>query len=118
MQLTQQQIQEQAEKYANEYHDAFIEGAKWMQEQEKWISVNDRLPEDNTMVLVWQKNITDKESSRVQKANYLSAGVFTIYPAVHTTIYKNTKGYRNYDLEGDLCKLTHWQPLPQPPKQD
>lgn len=39
--MTPEQIQEQAEKYANEYQDAFIEGAKWMQEQEKWISVED-----------------------------------------------------------------------------
>lgn len=82
---------------------------------DKWIRINDDLPKDNTMVLVWQKNLADEESSRVQKANYLSAGVFTIYPTVHTTIYKKTKGYRNYDLEGDICELTHWMHLPQKP---
>ena len=38
--MTQEQIQEQAEKYANEYQDAFIEVAKWMQEQERIFEID------------------------------------------------------------------------------
>ena len=45
--MTEQEIQEQAEKFLAQYGDipdiakiSFIQGAKWMQEQDKWISVD------------------------------------------------------------------------------
>lgn len=99
--MTQEQIQEQAEKYANEYQDAFIEGAKWMQDQEqdRWISVKDRLPEFDVHVIVYCKIY----------GRYLAS-----YRRIDTDY--NWGDWR--DFNNNVClPPTHWMPLPQPPKQ-
>ena len=66
---------------------------------QEWISVKDRLPEEEEMVLIYTKtNIT----------NY---GTYT-------------KRYGAYRKEGFICQdgfmwlntASHWMPLPQPPK--
>lgn len=90
--------------------------AKRAEKAEEWISVETRLPDNGQAVLVWQNNLSDKECSRLQKATFLSVGTFKLYPAVHSTIFKKDNGYKNYDLEGDMCEITHWMPLPSPPK--
>lgn len=38
--------------YSQKYcHDAFIAGAQWQLQQSPWISVEERMPEDNQLVL-------------------------------------------------------------------
>ena len=57
---------------------------------QEWISVKDRLPEKNTSVLA----STDK-------------GI----------VFQCLYAYDGWDLwEGNEVNITHWQPIPQPPK--
>ena len=63
---------------------------------QEWISVNDRLPEDDSDVLAYSRN---GEECRIYPANYAKGVWFDCIfntPATDTT--------------------THWMPLPQPPK--
>ena len=63
---------------------------------QKWISVRDKLPEDDSDVLAYSRN---GEECRIYPANYAKCVwfdcIFTT-PATDTT--------------------THWMPLPEPPK--
>ena len=63
---------------------------------QEWISVKDRLPEDNSDVLAYSRN---GEECRIYPANY-AKGVW--FDCIFTTPATDT--------------TTHWMPLPQPPK--
>ena len=57
---------------------------------QEWISVNDRLPEENTTVIVATDN-----------------GI----------VFQCLYAYDGWNLwEGNEVNITHWQPMPQPPK--
>lgn len=58
----------------------------------EWISVNDRLPEYERPVLGY-----DSEIEMVDIVNYISGKFF--------------------DLDGIQTDVTHWMPLPEPPKE-
>lgn len=59
--------------------------------QPKWISVKDRLPEENKKVLVSN-------------------------PSAHTSkIAWKYRGHWFFDTNCDILEPTHWQPLPPPP---
>lgn len=69
----------------------------------KWISCKDKMPEDNTSVLFV----------------YVSEnGVKSVHYGYHTTIrgvysgWRKTSGGWEYSDE----EVTHWQPIPEPPK--
>lgn len=53
-----------------------------------WIDINDRLPEENTLVLVWNKDAAD-------------IGFI--------------KDWRWRDYSETFRGVTHWMPLPEPP---
>ena len=63
---------------------------------QEWISVKDRLPEDNSDVLAYSRN---GEECRIYPANY-AKGVW--FDCIFTTPATDT--------------TTHWMPLPHPPK--
>ena len=63
-------------------------------EQGKWISVKDRLPDDERRVLV---------SCRTKKGQQ----------SVNLAYYWN--GY--WHGQGSMAGVTHWMPLPEPPKE-
>ena len=63
---------------------------------QEWISVKDRLPEDDSDVLAYSR---DGEEGRIYPANY-AKGVW--FDCIFTTPATDT--------------TTHWMPLPQPPK--
>ena len=63
---------------------------------QEWISVEDRLPEDDSDVLAYSRN---GEECRIYPANY-AKGVW--FDCIFTTPATDT--------------TTHWMPLPQPPK--
>lgn len=70
----------------------------------KWISVKDRLPKKNVEVFIACK---DAYNGIAIKRAYLSYDVFEQHISGNgTTIYVNVEG------------VTHWMPLPQPPKED
>lgn len=70
-----------------------------MKTPEKWISVKDRLPEK------WQNN----DGTLV---NYL------IYmPEYGVDVGNYFEPAKVWDCMGIPCKVTHWMPLPAPPKE-
>ena len=63
---------------------------------QEWISVDDRLPEDESDVLAYSRN---GEEGRIYPANYAKGVWFDCI--FNTPVTEST---------------THWMPLPQPPK--
>ena len=75
-----------------EFADHLIANGVTVQE---WISVKDRLPEDNSDVLAYMQNGVE---SRIFPASYY-------------------KGWWECQIWNTRClSVTHWIPLPQPPK--
>lgn len=68
-----------------------------------WISVEDRLPEDGQQVLTFFE-ITGVEIAKYQNLKGTKDEIFG-----HNCFY-NGKGYLTDDV-------THWMPLPKPPKE-
>lgn len=70
----------------------------------------------NDIILIWQNNISDANSSRFQKAFYHKDSHFEIFPKTQLTRFrKNRHGkYQGYDLEGDLCEVTHFLIVDKP----
>ena len=63
---------------------------------QEWISVNDRLPEDESDVLAYSRN---GEEGRIYPANY-AKGVW--FDCIFASSANDT--------------TTHWMPIPEPPK--
>ena len=75
--------------------------SEWIEQLKavRWISVKDRLPEPDTKVLVYGRN---------------EYGVYCItchYSAHRKWLYHNR-------TTADGKTITHWMPLPEPPKED
>ncbi|MBR5874526.1 MAG: DUF551 domain-containing protein [Oscillospiraceae bacterium] len=62
----------------------------------EWISVKDRLPEDDADYLVWVA-----DACTVERAMYYGDGEWL-----------------TEDLENLTRLVTHWMPLPEPPKEE
>ena len=71
-----------------------------LQDLSRWRSVEDELPEDGTNVLVY-RNMRNAE-------NEVAYFVFD----------DNGKGQFTFGDGGRYCSVTHWQPLPEPPKEN
>jgi hypothetical protein len=83
-----------------------------------WISINEIKSYDPTdSILIWQHNLVDIESSRFQRAVYYESHI-VVYPLTHSTTFKkNEKNeFVGYDLEGDLCQVTHFAIINPPNK--
>lgn len=77
-------------------------------ETTKWISVNDRLPESNLNVLVF-------ESGRIAIAQRPTKMDFAILNDTYEKEWpENT--FDNADWHFPSTEVTHWMPLPEPPK--
>jgi hypothetical protein len=84
-----------------------------------WIDINkidDSL--NGESILIWQENLTDKSCSRFQRAVYYTGNTkissfIKIYPN-NKQVYMQDKSYINYDLEGDLCQITHYSIVNSP----
>jgi len=73
--------------------------------EEDWISVDDRLPEKYKKVLCFgNKPITTR-------------GVLGFHPMWHIASYDGSKFPHPNRNGGILDYITHWQPLPTPPKE-
>jgi len=71
----------------------------------EWISVKDRLPKENKIYLIVHYNSTDEAHFRDGK--WYSTDRPNVNENAFVKTYSRTK----------LNDVTHWQPLPQPPKQ-
>ena len=80
---------------------------------QEWISVKDRLPEvgDSYLVVVKYKYDHEKEY------NY-DTDVATYYPYDNPSAYIDERWdtYNDWDEGQQYLHITHWMPLPQPPK--
>jgi hypothetical protein len=84
-----------------------------------WIDIReiDKIqPKGN--ILIWQHNLNDEECSRFQRAIHYKESHIDIYPLTHRTTFDfNENGfYEGYDLEGDLCRVTHFALIEAPSK--
>jgi hypothetical protein len=73
----------------NQYEKGFADG--WRLHESKWISVEERLPDILSTIIVCDKK------GNVGEAYYYGEGSFQW-------------------IDGDLVIVTHWMPLPEPPK--
>ena len=65
-----------------------------------WISVNEKMPEDRQVVLVFRRSLISKRPQTV--VSIFKRGDF----------HKHLKGNTRHS------GVTHWQPLPEPPEGD
>ena len=70
--------------------------------ENKWISVDERLPEEDTVFLTWREDYTDGDAAVLYHRSNVGFVVF------------NTQCPDVYLKAGD--KFTHWMPLPLPPQ--
>ena len=87
----------------------FIENmqASDVQPVNQWISVKDRLPSENTLVLCYARSTTGEGNSYFLGA--LAHGEFWFLKV-------NDIGHVSYPVLH--WEVTHWQPLPESPKED
>ena len=60
---------------------------------QEWVSVKDRLPEDGQIVLTYKNGICDIQTYEARRNGWLCKGWFW-----------------------SMATVTHWMPMPQPPK--
>ena len=79
-------------------------GRKWEKNEDRWIPVNERLPEDEEIVQVYNG-----------KANKM-------FRSISYAVYKNDYWYDPKDIDGYnpvhfwSMEITHWKKRPQPPE--
>ena len=66
----------------------------------EWISVDDRLPKDNELVVIFTRN---KE-----------LGAY-VWPKAALGLWDNLFG--GWENKRTIKKITYWMPLPEPPKE-
>lgn len=82
--------EEAEERHASDTADYLISNSVTVQE---WISVKDRLPEDGQSVLTCKNGICEIQTYEKRRNGWLCKGWFW-----------------------SMATVTHWMPLPQPPK--
>ena len=76
----------------------------------EWISVKDRLPEEYNWVLISYTDATDNNLRFIPSIAEIKNGVW--YTRELQAEHKD-----KYNFEKDcLVKVTHWAPLPRPPR--
>lgn len=90
----------------------------------EWIEIKEiskHKPSGN--ILIWQENLSDPESSRFQRAVWYDKSHIDVYPLTNRTTfyYQDNETFKGYDLDGDLCLVTHFSIISKPnnnePKQ-
>lgn len=90
------------------HKEAFEQGAKWALEQSQWIAVEDQLPGEDVMtVAIVYNNPFFGTMTQERGAAY--------YSGEDKKWYSELTGGRLITIE--VHNVTHWQPLPEPPKQ-
>jgi hypothetical protein len=87
------------------YHAAYMKFSQLTpssREEEQWISVEERLPEDIDVVLVWSTT-----SIKPTVAYYFQ----------NDWLYHSINNGQFWLKEELHIKITHWMPLPSPPKK-
>ena len=88
-----------------------------------WINIseiNNQKDIEGENILVWQNNLSDSKCSRFQRAVFYKGNdkvcsFIKIYPiGTERNYYKEDKGWKNRDLEGDMCQITHFAIIEAP----
>lgn len=127
--MNDEQIKQKAEEYADSMkytngepewcadRDAFIAGAHSRDKEIKelrnpWISVNDRLPDDDQVVLAHHEIIIDGGGEHKEGGNV----IVQRYVGKWTTdrIEQQRMGKWLFDIAD---RVTHWMPIPKLPKE-
>lgn len=89
----------------------------------QWINVKDRLPEYNTQVLVFREKIYAKENASISDMLYEGHSIeVSSYSRADMTLVNRyrAKGDHSCDYcvkdDWTTTKVSHWMPLPEPPK--
>ena len=72
-----------------------------VQPVDRWISVDDKLPDSDTTVLIW----------------YTADSLFGRFGDYGVTHYRESSGWSKASLIGDNQAIFYWMPLPEPPKE-
>lgn len=84
----------------------------------KWISIKDKLPELETDVLVARPNQYSKKIDRIIACLFDSGPEGRTWGHVYDVPRKRLSGfYWSLPAVCPLDHITHWMPLPEPPKQ-
>ena len=92
--------------------DAFEAGVEWADGHPRWISVEDELPEKGDIVIVMQDaygNIHFTACEFISAMQLCDVTDFHVRSDAYLGITKKA--------EITLGAVTHWMPLPQPPKE-
>lgn len=73
----------------------------------QWVSVKERLPEINTLVVILHED--------EMKLNHRNPPVY--FGKYNGNYWLETLDHSDVMLSG-LCNVTHWMPLPAPPKEE
>lgn len=116
---TPEQIQKAANEYAEAYQEGgqgavvrsrngFVSGADWYSQQDQWIPVSERLPDEGawTMAIVFNNPFFGGMTQERGAARYSHED---------KKWYSELTGGRLITIE--VHNVTHWQPLPELPKQ-
>ena len=85
------------------YYDGYEDGKK---EAAKWVSVEERLPETEGYYLVW-----NKEQKKIEIRFF-----YRLPP--NYPVESNPEIREYFGNFTDYKRITHWMPLPEPPKME
>lgn len=96
--------------------DAFLAGAEWQRDNPEWISVKERLPENQGEYLVY--STLDPRLS-VKTFEYMGKACFCISrkPTGQLANWKREAKTGFYIESIYTPEVTHWMPLPKPPQE-
>ena len=111
-----QTVEEAAKKYSNDCRNRqrhcepycivdFISGAEWQSKQSPWISVNERLPEENENIIIMC------EHGAIFNGTYCNGVWFCMDGYIHD-IYKSNPIYSSMSSIPSLWEPVAWMPIP------
>ena len=109
-------VEEAAKKYSNDCRNRqrhcepycivdFISGSEWQSKQSPWISVNDRLPEENENIIIMC------EHGAIFNGTYCNGVWFCMDGYIHD-IYKSNPIYSSMSSIPSLWEPVAWMPIP------
>lgn len=111
-----QTVEEAAKKYSNDCRNRqlhcepycivdFISGAQWQSKQSPWISVKERLPEENENIIIMC------EHGAIFNGTYCNGIWFCMDGYIHD-IYKSNPIYSSMSSIPSLWEPVAWMPIP------
>ena len=100
--------EEERELHTQDIQESFINGAEWADAHPQWISVEDKLPPG--------RQLEGTLSLSIDCVVYIDRRGMGI-PDVRRALYDYNEKRWRYSHWSPKHKVTHWMPLPAPPKK-